>query len=115
MLLRQVEIASPGSGGERSGCESRRADAEIPKIGVEVVPTERSGMLLIFRSLPFPTGSTSAGAGMRVDQEVREARNEFRARVRRGLPAAPARVARLSGPNAHPEFVPMVFSSTYLV
>ena len=51
---------------------------------------------------------------LRVDQAGKQARNELRTRIRRALPAGPAASAESAHPTTHPEFVPMVFSSTNL-
>ena len=69
-----------------------------------------------FHRFVLPTCAYSIEAGrLCVDQEGKQARNEFRARVRRGLRAAPTRAAKSTHPTTHPEFVPMVSSSTDLV
>jgi hypothetical protein len=48
------------------------------------------------------------------DQEEKEWRRQVPARVYRGLPVATAVAAGSAHPTAHPEFVPIVFSSTDL-
>ena len=70
-----------------------------------------SGILVI-----SPTSLSAAHSLPTMPPECRpggqEALNEFRARIYRALPAAPASAVRSAHPTTHPEFVPMEFRNS---
>jgi hypothetical protein len=74
---------------------------QISAARVEVVSAERSAMLVIFHRFAFQPAPEHRSCRLGVDQEFKEARNAFRARIRRALPAAPATAAE-SAPNYPP-------------
>lgn len=83
-----------------SGCESLKADAEIPELGVEVEPPERSDRAADYPPTSISKRYHSAGAvGLRVDQEIRSGFARGRACLRE----------RFTSPTSKPRSCPPTF------